>query len=146
MSTPSFMLESLEQVEETAEQGIWIGILDPRGRPLRLGKQHQNFRVRVAGTLSRTFRAAQKELRDAVLNGKLADLGIPEGDEDAKDRWLLARCTLEWEAAFDDHGTPVPLSVPNAMLIYAAGRFVYNQVDAGMWSTDRFFPDSSDEQ
>ncbi len=87
-------LSSLDSTTKASE-GIWIDISDPStGNPTGL-------RVKILGSDSKVYKAAEKEVRALIMKGK---------DFDDPDAEVALRTTIDWEGAEDDEGKPVAFS------------------------------------
>ncbi len=127
-----FKLDSLKEVETTEEAGTWVDVKHPNGGTLYLGKQKKTpLRIKVAGRYSKKYRQAQKAANKAI--------GFKGDDDDARGVEVLSRITMEWDGAFDDEGTPIPLTKENAAVLYRAAFFIAEQVDLATLEHERFF-------
>lgn len=130
-------LDSLAQVAAVEEEGRWVDINHPAGGPLYLGGQTEvPFSVRIAGSYSKTARAAQKKVRAENIKRR----GRADVDEiESRELSILAACTLEWKGAIDDNGAEIPFSKENVKALYAVAPFIADQVDAEGGDHARFF-------
>lgn len=144
MSAPAFNLKSLESIADREELGAWVDVENEIGEPMFMGGQFERqLRIKVVGTHSHRFRALEAKARDrAVREGRR---GIAASADVLKERELvdLAEMTLEWEAAIDDNGTEIPLSIENAAMLYRVAPHVFRQINQASDEHRRFFPSSS---
>lgn len=137
----AFKLDSLAAVAQREEEGQWVDVKHPDGELLYLGGQkEQPLRIRVAGSYSKTYRDVEKRNREAAIKKR----GRSSADDlEKREVSTLAACTLEWAGAFDDAGTPIPLTKENAQTLYTVARFIAEQVDEAIGDHARFFEKSS---
>lgn len=105
-----------------SEAGAWCGLRHPgTGQPLTSGGQP--VRIRLAGPDGARFRAARRQLRDALLE-RLASArdrndsaALAELEAEAE-REMAAALTLEWENIRLPDGSALPCSAENARRLY----------------------------
>jgi hypothetical protein len=136
----SLKLSSLAEVAEKEEAGTWVDVLHPTRAPLCLGGQKEPFRIRMAGSYSRSYRNHIKQQQEALLRR----VGAAEARSGALN--TLVACTLEWANAFDDEGNVIPFTPENVRTVYETAEFIYDQAEAAVYNHAAFFDPPSAAQ
>jgi hypothetical protein len=133
-----FELTQAAPIVDLEGQGTLVELLGADGEPMQVGtgETATPVTVRVAGTYSRRYKAAERVAADAMIKRKKKTL-TPE-EQEHRMMTLAAACVIEWHGIFA-HGEPLPCTESNVLAVFTAAPWIYQQVLEAMQDHSRFF-------
>lgn len=135
-----FDLTAAAPVVDLEEQGTLVELTMPDGEVMTYGEPAAPVTMRVAGTYSKRYKKAERAAANAVLAKKKKKL--TDDEQEQRLMQLAAACVIEWHGIFNN-GEPLPCTEANAIAVFTAAPWIYQQVLEAMQDHARFFVPSS---